>query len=81
MNANGSHTIRTSHRRLELSFELLRRRVPFEFMATDVTSPKCEVIVRIQTPETRSQNLIVLSFEPLTIKLPIGFKMTLDTAR
>lgn len=33
-------TIRTSQRRFELSFELLRRSVPFEFMATEVTSPK-----------------------------------------
>lgn len=55
--------------------------MPFEFMATDVTSPRCEVMVRIQTPETRSQNLIVLSLEPLTMRLPIGFKITLETAR
>jgi len=73
-------TIRTSHKRFELSFELLRRRVPFEFMATDVTSPKCDVTVLTHTPETKSQNLIVISFDPLTIRLPRGLTMTLETA-
>lgn len=56
-------TIRTSHNRFELSFELLNRYVPLEFISTDVTSPKCEEIVLMQRPETMSQNFIVLSLE------------------
>ena len=63
-----------------MSLELLRRRVPFEFMATDVTSPKCEVTVLMHTPDTKSQNLIVMSFDPLTTKFPGGLTMTLETA-
>lgn len=72
--------MRTSHNRFELSFELLSKRVPLEFISTDVTSPKCDVIVRIQSPETISQNLMVLSFEPLIMRLPRGLKIVLETA-
>lgn len=43
-------TIRISHSRFELSFELLTNRLPFELISTDVTSPKWEAIVLIQSP-------------------------------
>lgn len=73
-------TILTSHKRFELSFELLSNNVPLEFISTDVTSPRCDWMVRIHKPETISQNFIVLSFDPVIIKLPNGLNIVFVTA-
>lgn len=49
--------------RWELSFDDESSKLPFALTATDVTSPKWELSVLIQSPELMSQNLMVLSFE------------------
>jgi len=58
--------------------EEVSRRFPPGFTDTDVTSPKCELRVLMQSPELMSQNLIVRSFDPEMIKFPNGLKTTLE---
>jgi hypothetical protein len=55
--------MRRSHSRFELSLEQLNSIVPGLLISTDVTSPRWEDMVLMHSPDTISQNLMVLSLD------------------